>query len=428
MARETSPKNNVGASGHDLSEGCPHHDAFPAHPLIAFARAGGPVLFEPRMQLWLITRHQDVVEALKDHQRFTLVNAIDGSMLLAPEVQDLLGPVMPLCRASLLSIDPPDHTRLRALVNQAFTPRRVALLEPLVREIVNQLVDGCLDAGQADLVACLAEQLPMHVIATMLGIPAEDREQVKRWCYDWMKLSTSVLPPEEQLACARSLLSHLAYIDGLIEQRRRAPQNDMISHMLTASFEGALPMTDQEVCDTVNLLAIAGYETTAHMIGSCFYRLLSDPQHWLAVRNNPAMIERMVEETLRLDGVSIGAIRVAKEEVTLHGVTIPRGATVLLMGSMGNLDPTVFPAPERFDPDRAQLSRHLAFGYGTHYCLGAPLARLELRVVIEVLSQRLPSLRLVPNQELQRIPNLLLRGLSQLHVAWDERPVARLVV
>ncbi len=428
MARETSMKNNVGTSGHEASEGCPYRAALPAHPLIALAQTGGPVIFEPRMNMWLVTRYQDVVEALKDHQRFTLVGAIDSSMMLAPEVLELLKPALPLCRTSLLSIDPPDHTRLRALMNQAFTPRRVALMEPLVRQIVNRLVDQFIEEGQIDLVPRLAAQLPMHVISTMLGIPEADREQVKRWCFDWIKLISSPLPPEEQLACANSLLSHLAYMDRLIEQRRRVPQNDLISHMLNASLGDALSMSDQEITDTVNLLTLAGHETTAHMLGTCFYRLLSEPQRWQMVRDNPAAIEPIVEETLRLDSVSMGSLRITKEDVTLHGVTIPRGATVLLMSSMGNLDPTVFAEPDRFDPDRPHLSRHLAFGHGIHYCLGAPLGRLELRVAIEVLSQRLPSLRLVPGQNLSHLPSVLVRGLSQLWIAWDERPMARLVV
>ncbi|GAB4211081.1 MAG: cytochrome P450 [Roseiflexaceae bacterium] len=427
MARETSTKNDVGTPGHEPSQGCPYHATLPVHPLLATALAGGPVVFEPRMKIWLITRYQDVSEALKDHQRFSIVGALDGSMPIDPEIFEMLRPVLPICRTSLLSIDPPQHTRLRTLINQAFTPRRVAQLEPLVRQLVNQMVDQVIDQGQVDLVP-LAEQIPMHVICTFLGIPEADREQVKQWAFGWMKLMSQVLPLEEQRQCATSLLSHLAYIDGLIARLRQNPQDDFISHLIRASTDGRLPMSGEEITDTVNLLAVAGHETTAHMIASCVYRLLADPARWQAIRENRTLIEPFVEEVLRSDSVSMGGLRITREDVTLHGVTIPQGALVLLMGSAGNMDPAVFAEPERFDPQRPNLARHLGFGYGTHYCLGAPLARLELRVVVDVLAERLPSLRLLPNQEIAYMPNLFVRGLSKLLVVWDERPMTRLLV
>ncbi|HEU4324897.1 MAG TPA: cytochrome P450 [Roseiflexaceae bacterium] len=420
MARETSMKNNVGPSGHEASEGCPHRAALPAHPLVATALAGGPVIFEPRMNMWLITRYQDVVEAMKDNEHFSIVGALDSSMLLDPEVLEMLRPVMPVCGTSLMSIDPPQHTRMRTLINQAFTPRRVAQLEPLIRQVVNQMVDEVLAQGQADLVP-LSQQLPMHVICTFLGIPEADREQVKRWSFEWLKLLSNAMPIEEQRHCANSMLNHMAYIDGLIARLRQDPQDDFISHLVTTSTDGRMAMSAKEIADTVNLLTVAGQESTAIMLSTCFYRLLSEPERWQAIREDRTLIEPFVEEVLRLDGVSMGGVRIVKEDVTLHGVTIPRGATVLLMVSAANMEPTLFAEPERFDPAREHLSRHVAFGYGTHFCLGAPLARLELRLMVDVLADRLPSLRMLPDQEIAYLPMLFARGLSRLLVAWDER-------
>jgi cytochrome P450 len=406
----------------DTAAVCPHLAA--PHPLFDLTRAGERVFFYEERGLWVVARYDDVVAALKDHARFASQGAVKMSVRFAPETLELIRQALPYGMRTLVNVDPPDHTRIRAVVNRAFTPRRVAELEPAIRGLSEALIDQMIGAGQADLVAQLAQQLPMQVIYALLGIPEADRAQLKQWCFDWMTLVTAALPPEEQLPRAQSLVRYTAYMRELVERRRAAPQDDFISDLTRSVDQGEAPITIHEMLDIINLLMTAGQETTAHLIASCLYRLLSVPARWRAVVAAPERIPALVEETLRYDGVTLGSLRIAREDVTIGGVTIPRGATVLLALAGANHDPQIFPEPQRFDPERPNLARHLAFGNGIHYCLGAPLGRLELRVVLERLAARLPDLRLAPGAQLSYQPSLMMRGLVALPVEWDRRPAA----
>ena len=395
---------------------CPHLAA--PHPLFDLTRAGEPVFFHAERGLWVVRRYDDVVVALKDHARFASQGAVKMSVRFAPETLELMRQAMPHGMRTLVNVDPPDHTRIRAVVNRAFTPRRVAELEPAIRGLSDALIDQIRPAGQADLVAEFAQPLPMQVIYALLGIPEDDRVQLKQWCFDWMTLVTAALPPEEQLPRAQSLVRYMAYMRELVERRRAAPQDDFISDLTRSVDQGEAPISIHEMLDIINLLMTAGQETTAHLIASCAYRLLSVPARWRTVVAAPERIPALVEETLRYDGVTLGSLRIAREEVTIAGVTIPKGATVLLALAGANHDPDVFPEPQQFDPERPNLARHLAFGNGIHYCLGAPLGRLELRIALERLAARLPDLRLAPDPQLRYQPSLMMRGLERLPVVW----------
>lgn len=407
--------------------GCPYHHSAPVHPIVAEALERGPVFFHPQMQVWVITNHADVVAVLKDNQRFSIIGAIDSASMFGPETLEVLRPVFPLFAHSLLSMDPPEHTRLRTLINKAFSPRQVARLEPDVRRIVDQTIDGLISEGQADLVEQLGKVVPFLVFSALLGLPEQDRTQIWRWTNDWMLLVMDLLPPEEQVPRAHSLVAYMRYIDALIEQRRAAPQDDFTSALIAAGEEGSIPLSAAELRDTINVLALAGIESTASMTGNLLHQLLADPRRWEHLRQHPQHIAQAVEEALRLEGVPIGVVRIAREDVTLRDVCIPRGATVMLMLSTANLDAEVFEQPAAFDMDRAGLARHLSFGSGVHYCLGAPLARLELQVIVERLLERMPSLRVSPGQTFSYRPIVRARGIERLLVEWDERPEERTV-
>lgn len=407
--------------------GCPYHHARPVHPIIAEALERGPVFFHPQMQVWVITKHADVVAMLKDNQRFSIIGAIDSASMFAPEALEVLRPVFPLFAHSLLNMDPPEHTRLRTLINKAFSPRQVARLEPDMRRIVDQAIDRLIGEGQADLVEQLGREVPFQVFSALLGLPEQDRAQIWRWTNDWMRLVMDLLPPEEQVPRAHSLVAYIRYIDALIEQRRAQPQDDFTSSLIAAAEEGSMPLSPAELRDTINVLALAGIETTTSMTGNLLHQLLADPRRWERLRAEPRLIPQAVEEALRLEGVPIGVVRITREDVTVHDVDIPRGATVLLMVSTANLEPEMFERPEEFDLDRPGLARHMSFGSGAHYCLGAPLARLELQLVAERLLERMPSLRLLPGQTISYRPIVRGRGVERLLAEWDERPEERTV-
>ena len=400
---------------------CPYHSAPPMHPIIADALARGPVFFHPQMRLWVVTGHADVLAGLKDHQRFSIVGAIDSASMFAPETLEVLRPVFPLFAHSLLNLDPPEHTRLRSLVGKAFSPRQIARLEPTIHRIIDQTVERVFGAGQAEVVQQIAQPVPIRVFSALLGLPERDHEQIQRWTDDWMELVLDMLPPEQQVRRAHSLVAYIRYIDALIEERRREPQDDFISALIAAAEEGSAPLSAAELRDTINVLALAGFESTSDMTVNCLYHLLAEPERWEALRRDPRLLQQAVEEALRLDGVSIGSVRITREDVTVQGVRIPKGATVMLMTSAANMDAEVFEQPEEFDPERPNLARHLAFGSGAHVCLGAPLARLEVQMIVSYLLARMPSLRLAPDQTFGYKPIARVRGLERLLVEWDER-------
>jgi len=405
----------------DRTAGCPYHSAPPTHPIAAEGQARGPVFFHPQMQLWVVTGHADVLAGLKDHGRFSIVGAIDSASMLAPEALEVLRPVSPLFVHSLMNLDPPEHTRLRSLVGKAFSPRQIARLEPTIRRIIDEILEQIFSAGQAEVVQQIAQPVPIRVFSTLLGLPQEDHEQIQRWTNDWMGLILDLLPPEQQVPRARSLVAYIRYIDALIEQRRRQPQDDLISALLASTEEGSAPLSAAELRDTICMLALAGFETTTSMMAACLYRLLAEPGCWGALRCDPQLVAQAVEESLRLSGVVRGLLRITREDVTVQGVQIPKGATVMLMSSAANLDAEVFERPDQFDLRRPNLARHLAFGSGAHTCLGAPLARLEIQMVVRHLLRRMPSLSLAPGQSVSYLPIARLQSLERLLVEWDER-------
>ena len=234
-----------------------------------------------------------------------------------------------------------------------------------------------------------------------------------------MTLLYAAPPADEQLPYARNGVALLDYIYELAQQRSRDPQDDLISDLSRAAEAGEVPLSPLEIAGLLHILLLAGFETTVKFIGNCMYHLLSPREHWEALVANPESIPQVVEEALRFDTPVLTTLRVAREEVILGGKTLPQGTRVQVVLTSANHDEEKFPDAETFCPALEQPNRHLAFGYGVHFCIGSPLARLEGRVALEQLSQRLPSLRLVPGQDIGYTPNLVLHGLKQLLVEWD---------
>lgn len=389
------------------------------YPFFERARREQPVFFSPAFHMWFVARYDDVMTVLMDPQTYSSRDVIPTHPDMRPEIREALaGYRNP---QHLINNDPPDHTRMRSLMNYAFTPRRVAALEPFIREVSNALIDAFAGNGHADLIDEFAYPLPLTVILRMIGVPPEDMESCRRWSNainEWA-WGQQVLPVERLVEDARGMVEFMHYTEDLVESRRQNPKDDLISHLLAAREDGVVPLSAESLVDIIPGLIVAGHETTANLIGNTMYLLLSHPQQWEEVRRDPSAAERAIEEGLRTDSSVTGMPRTATKDVELGGVRIPAGSMLYLLYGSANHDDAHFSQPETFDIHRPKDATHLGFGRGIHYCIGAPLGRLEGRIAIEVLAARLPGLRLVPEQDFARKPNLLFRGLTELNLVWN---------
>jgi hypothetical protein len=315
-------------------------------------------------------------------------------------------------RSSMLRMDPPDHTRLRSLVSKAFTPRTVETLRPRIEQIVEDQLDAVAAAGQMDVIRDLAYPLPVTVIAEMLGIPIEDRERFKHWSDEAIR-SLGFSNEDDARRSMQATRELRAYLQPIVEQRRREPREDLISALVAAEEQGDKLSTD-EVFSTIILLLVAGNETTTNLIGNGLLALLRNPQQLELLRDDPALIENAVEELLRYDSPVQFTSRIPLEQIEIDGRHIPAGKELLLVLGGANRDPAQYVDPDRLDVTRKEI-RHLAFGHGIHFCLGAPLARLESQTALLALVQRFPRMRLAV-AEPKRGDNILLRGLAELPV------------
>jgi cytochrome P450 len=382
------------------------------------ARVERPVFFSPALDAWVVTRHDDVQAVLKDHHRFMV--AIYGARTAShtPEALAILRET-PITGRSLLLIDPPEHTRLRAIISRTLSAQRSAALEPRVRPLSARLIDELRPLGRTDFMAGFANPFPILVIGSLLDVPEADFPRLLRWSNDRTTLLFADVAPEDQPALARSSLALERYILEMAERRRHDLGDDLASDLIRSAGEGETPLDPMEVAATLRLLLVAGFETTIKLLGNTMLRLLSDRRLWLDVVDHPERIPDVVEESLRLDGPVLSTMRTAREEVEVGGVTIPEGAMVHLVTGSANRDEAVFADAAGFHPEREWPAPHLAFGYGIHFCVGAPLARLEMRIALEQLGERLPSLRLAPDRRVEYDHGLLLRGPRQLWLEWD---------
>ncbi|MFD6228714.1 cytochrome P450 [Streptomyces sp. NPDC060232] len=382
-------------------------------PLYGKLREDGPVrrvVVAGGLDAWLVTRYEDGLAALSDPRLSSDVRDASDRRLLAqlPETE----------RESMLSnmlrSDPPDHTRLRRLVSKAFTARRVAEMRPRIQAITDRLLDSAAPAGRADLVADFALPLPVTVIGELLGVPVDDQHEFQRWT-DRM-IMRGAEPPDP--AVVNEAWQHMrAYVTDLIRAKRAHPGDDLLSGLITARDEEQR-LSEDELIAMVFLLLAAGYITTVNLISGGIAMLLAHPGQLDLLRSDPELLGSAVEEFLRYDGpVSPGIARFAREDVEIAGVTVPRGATVLIASAIADRDPARFPDPDRLDITR-QDNAHLAFGHGVHYCLGAPLARLEGQIAIGTALRRLPGLALAVEPDEIRWRSGGLRGPLSLPVTF----------
>ena len=388
------------------------------YPTYAAARDRAPVFHADRFGFWVVTRYDDVLAVLKDVETFSSNGALVSSTdELPPEVSDVLAegwPGMPI----ITDTDRPLHDRIRGLVTTAFTPRRVAELEPRIRELAAELIDGFAAEGEADVVERFAWPLPLRVIGELLGLPREDLPALHRFGTDWLSLQQAGHTVERQVELARSVVAMQRYFMDACEERRRSPGNDLISALVVAADELDDPLTAEAVMGLPFDLVVAGHVTVTRAIGSALLLLLDDPESAAAL-DDADRVPALVEELLRLESPAQGLFRTVMREVELGGATIPAGAKVMVHFGSANRDEAIFEEAARLDLARQNLSKHVAFGKGIHFCIGAPLARLELRVALPLLFARLPGLHVASGAEPVREPIFFARGLTQLRLAWS---------
>ncbi|MFN8221886.1 MAG: cytochrome P450 [Gaiellales bacterium] len=399
----------------------PFHDPLLSdpYPFFALAREHAPVFHATGIDHWVIARHEDVKAILLDPETFSAANTIAPIVPLSSKAQRILRDGGWGQRPALGNNDPPDHARFRRNVQRAFTPRRVAQLEPFIRMTATTRLELLRHRGQADLMAELLYDLPALVILKLLGIPDDGVPIVReagdnRIAFIWGRPTA-----DEQERLAEAMVRFWHYLRRLIDERLAEPSDDLTSALLEVRAGDDSVFTLDEIASVLFAFLTAGHETTSSLLGNALRQLLARPAVWAELHADPALIPGTVEEVLRYDCPVVAWRRRARQDVVVGGTPVPEGEQLLLLLGSANRDETVFTEAGRFDHRRPNASAHLSFGHGIHFCLGAALARLEAKVVLEELTALLPSLRLSPGFVPRFVANTSFRGPLSLEVEWD---------
>lgn len=382
------------------------------YPAFAEMRAQNPVAWSPILKGWLLTRYSDVRAALFD-TRLSADRITPFMESLPPARRMALSGLERILTRWAVFVDPPAHTRLRGLMNTAFTPRAIESLQPRIQAIVDRLIDAVMPAGRMDLIADFAYPLPATVIAGMLGVPDEDVERFKSWSDNLAAfVGGAQATPSKYERAAYGLSEMDAYFRAIVRDRRGAKARDDIIGGLVAAEEDGRALSEDELVATAVLILFAGHETTANLIGNGLLALLKHPGEIARLRAQPQLAATAIEELLRYDSPAASVTRVAKQTVEYGGRRIAAGDRLFLMINSANRDGEQFPDPDRLDIGRAD-NRHIAFGYGPHYCIGAPLARLEGQIAFTRLLARLGDI-VLEETPLEWSDNLVLRGAKAI--------------
>ncbi|HVK69948.1 MAG TPA: cytochrome P450 [Polyangium sp.] len=418
-SKDDAPRKPPGtASGDAYSMFDPEFGAN-LYSFYATARREAPVCHSPRFNVFVVTGSKEIAAAVGDPELFSSASNMDFMAPLPEEVIAVLHEGDYPMTAGVFNSDPPRHTRARALAGAAFTPTRIAALEPRIRALAHELINAFAEDGRVEFLSKFAYPLPMTVIAALVGIPRGATAQIKTWHDDWLKLFIPTLPLAEQLACARSFVDYQRYYTALIEDRRATPRDDLLTALVQARLGGDRPFTNQEIISQLILMLSAGHETTTSLIGTTLMLLLQEPERWQELKSDPKLLVPTIEESLRFESPVPWEPRKTTAPTVLGGVSLPRGATVHLHYGAANRDPEVIAHPDTFDIRRPNVQRHMAFGHGIHFCLGAALARLEARVALEVLMERLPDIRLSPDFKIEYVVSMFPRQLKRVDILWD---------
>jgi cytochrome P450 len=379
-------------------------------------------VFLGQLGFWMVSRYDDVLAIVRDTDRFSSAGNGGGSFRKAtPELLEVLKDAEPQVD-TLLTADPPVHTRYRNLVNKAFTPKRVAQIEGEIRQITDELIDAFHARGSVELVTEFAVGLPLTVIADALGVDRADMPLFKKWSDDSVAPLSGLLTDEQRVECAKSQVALQQYMKARIAERRIEPRDDLLSDLVTARItddEGEHELDDAELCSIIQQLLVAGNETTTKLIAALTLELTKRPELQELLRAEPERISNAVEEALRYEAPVQNLFRVAKVDVELHGVQIPAGSRLCVMYGSASRDERRYGENAcTFDPDRADARTHLAFSQGIHFCVGAALARSEARIGMERLLARLGDIAVDPERPPHYELGFVLRGMKTLHLTF----------
>ena len=409
--------------------GCPY-------PIFSALRDESPIHFSDKLGTWVCTKYEDIMEMLHDTDRFSSLMPTgprDGRSGFATAMEELAAdPSMAeyfqkfLANAAnaavLLNADPPEHRRQRKAVNRAFRPTRLRGMEPMIEEVTSELIEEIVDKGECEFVSEFAVGLPMTIIAVALGVETDDLTTFKRWSDD---LVMPVGNPDPTTEKVRDYLISLSdfneFFGNLLQLRRQDPQEDIISDVATAEVNDEM-LNEAEMLSMLQQFLVAGNETTTKLLTNLMHHLAEEDGLEERLREDPSLIDNFIEEGLRFEAPVGGLFRMAKEDTTVGETQLRKGDHIWLIFAAANRDPEMFSQPDTFSVDRENARDHLAFGHGEHFCIGAMLARLEARIAVEQILERLENIRLIDGRNnFEYEDTFVLRGLKELHIAFDAR-------
>jgi hypothetical protein len=381
-----------------------------------------PVFYSPDLDSYVVSRYEDVQSVLADAERFSNGATNIPVSPLNAEAQAVMNASEVYFRPNLTNADAPRHTMVRKWVADAMSPRRIRSLEPFLREWVGRRIEEMVVRGHADVYSELSFPVPAITGFALLGFPEEDVEQLKEWCNRRVILTYGRAEGAEQVQVAENVAAFWRYTNKFVASRLSQVRDDFTSDMVRHHFENPDEFTLRDVAAVLFGMSIAAHETTSNLMTNGLRQLLQHREQWDALVADPDLIPNAVEECLRFDGPVIAWRRRARQDVDISGTMIPEGATVLMLLFSANRDRDKFPAPDEFDVSRQDARNHLTFGKGPHFCAGAPLARMEMKIVLENFITKAPGMRLVPGQAFRFLPNISQRGPDQLLVEFVNQP------
>jgi cytochrome P450 len=375
-----------------------------------------PVQYSPELDAYLVTRYADVDAILQDTDQFSSSNTNVPIFPPADAAIDVLKAGDVYLPPNLINADPPRHTFVRRMVADAISPRRIRGLEPFLRQWVENAVDQIAARGHGNIYQEIGFPLPAITAFSLIGFPAEDTELLKSWCDRRVTLTYGRASEDEQVRVAESVAAFWEYTNRFIETRMANPVDDFTSDMVRHHFETPEEFTQRDIASVLFGMSLAAHETTTNLISNGVRRLMENREQWEKLVADPSLIPNAVEECLRYDTPVITWRRRAKQDIEIQGILIPENATIMMMFFSANWDPARFENPEVFDVVRKEARNHLTFGKGVHFCSGAPLARLEMKIVLENLVAKVPNMNIVPGQKFEFTPNIAMRGPNSLLV------------
>lgn len=395
------------------------------YPAYAWLREHRPVYQIPGTQIFVLSRYDDIVAVVRDSELFSNQAELHGGepLLLHAEARRIYEE-RGWPRAFPLSVDPPEHRKFRSLVDPLFMGQQLRALQPMIDGAVHALIDRLQGQDEVEFIEAFAVPLPTAVISTMLGFPAEDIPRLHVWSAAWAAPFARGLTLEQEIRVAELGVEFQHYIKSHIDERRKHPRNDIVTHLAQARLDGR-PLEDGEIIQMLDHLYIGGNETTAYALASGMWLMLREPEVYAELKAAPNKIPVFVEEVLRLESPTQGLYRTTTRDTEIRGVAIPKGATIHMRFGAANRDEAMFKDPDRLDLDRPNAARHLAFSQAQHHCPGFNLSKLEQVIAFRALIERLPNLRLTPGKnDFRHLPGFVLRALDKLHLSFDP-PVPR---